>query len=66
MDKALEMAKIIAQHSSESVQESKRVIDLATLHKEAVIAEQEANGKLRGSDSQKERFLSATRKVTGR
>ena len=66
MDKALEMAKIIAQHSSESVQESKRVIDLATLHKEAVIAEQEANSKLRGSDSQKERFLSATHKVTGR
>ncbi|MCH2657528.1 MAG: enoyl-CoA hydratase/isomerase family protein [Dehalococcoidia bacterium] len=66
MDEALEMAKIIAQHSPESVQESKRVIDLATLHKEAVIAEQEANSRLRGSDSQKERFLSATRKVTGR
>tara|TARA_B100000700_G_C15022439_1_gene846438 strand:- start:938 stop:1699 length:762 start_codon:yes stop_codon:yes gene_type:complete len=66
MEKTLEMAKIITQHSPESVQESKRVIDLATLHKDAVIAEQEANGKLRGSNAQKERFLSATRKVTGR
>jgi len=66
MDKALEMAKIIAQHSPESIQESKRVMDLATLNREAVVAEQEANGKLRGSNSQKERFLSATHKVTGR
>jgi enoyl-CoA hydratase/carnithine racemase len=63
---ALEMAELIAGHSQESVRESKRVIDLATLSDEAQAAEVEANGRLRGSDAQTARFRDATRKVTGR
>ena len=63
---ALEMAELIASHSQESVRESKRVIDLATLSDEAQAAEVEANSRLRGSDAQTARFRDATRKVTGR
>lgn len=63
---ALEMAELIAGHSEESVRESKRVIDMATLHEDALAAEAEANSRLRGSDAQTARFRDATRKVTGR
>jgi enoyl-CoA hydratase/carnithine racemase len=63
---AMAMAEVIAGHSQESVRESKRVIDLATLSDEAQAAESEANGRLRGSDAQTARFRDATRRVTGR
>ena len=63
---ALEMAEVIASHSTGSVRESKRVIDLATLSDEASAAEVDANRELRGSPDQTERFRSATKKVTGR
>ncbi len=63
---AMEMAELIAGHSQESVRESKRVIDLATLSDEAQAAETEANRLLRGSESQTARFRAATRQVTGR
>jgi len=63
---ALEMAELIASHSQESVRESKRVIDMATLSDEAQATEIEANSRLRGSDAQTARFRDATKKVTGR
>ena len=63
---ALEMAELIAGHSQQSVRESKRVIDLATLSDEAEAAELQANGRLRGSEAQTARFREATRNVTGR
>jgi enoyl-CoA hydratase/carnithine racemase len=59
---ALEMAELIAGHSQESVRESKRVIDLATLSDEALAAEVEANRRLRGSEAQTARFREATAK----
>jgi enoyl-CoA hydratase/carnithine racemase len=63
---ALEMAEVIAGHSTGSVRESKRVIDLATLSDEAQTAESAANRELRGSPEQTERFRDATKRVTGR
>lgn len=63
---AIEMAKLIASHSSEAVQASKRIIDLATISEAATSAETEVNRGLRGSDEQTQRFRSATKKVTGK
>ena len=63
---AIEMAKLIASHSSEAVQASKRIIDMATISEEATVAENEANQRLRGSDEQTQRFRTATKKVTGK
>jgi len=63
---AVEMAKLIASHSSEAVQASKRIIDVATVSEEATSAENEVNRGLRGSDEQTQRFRSATKKVTGK
>lgn len=63
---ALAMAQTIASHSRGAVRESKRVIDAATLHGEAVAMEEAANRVLRGSAEQTARFRDATRKVTGR
>ena len=66
MPAAMEMAREIASHSAEAVQEAKRVIDAATLDGEADAMENEANRRLRGSPEQVERFRSATQRVTGR
>ena len=63
---ALEMAQTIAGHSAEAVQESKRVVDLASLRDEAVAEEEAINRRLRGSSDQSARFRDATRRVTGR
>ena len=63
---AMSMAQTIAGHSQSAVRESKRVIDAATLHDEAVAMEDRANRVLRGSKEQSTRFRAATRKVTGR
>ena len=62
----LAMAETIARHSRAAVRESKRVIDAATLHADAVHMEDAANRDLRGSKEQSDRFRAATRKVTGR
>ena len=66
LDKALGLAQEIAGHSPVAVQESKRVIDMATLDAEAFEAEDEINLELRGSEDQSARFRAATRRVTGR
>jgi enoyl-CoA hydratase/carnithine racemase len=63
---ALEMAQTIAGHSTAAVQESKRVVDLATLRDEAIAEEESVNRRLRGSPEQTARFRDATRRVTGR
>ncbi|MCK9487062.1 MAG: enoyl-CoA hydratase/isomerase family protein [Dehalococcoidia bacterium] len=63
---ALEMAEVIAEHSAIAVQESKRVVDLATISAEARADEEATNRRLRGSPEQTERFRDATRRVTGR
>jgi enoyl-CoA hydratase/carnithine racemase len=63
---ALAMAEVIAGHSAEAVQESKRVVDLATLRDEAIAEEETINRRLRGSTDQTARFRNATRRVTGR
>ena len=62
----MEMANVIAGNSAGAVQESKRVMDAATLSDDAQEMEREANGRLRGSPEQTERFRNATRRVTGR
>ena len=66
VEKALEMAQQISQNSPIAVQESKRVIDAATLVHQAVQLENDINKTLRGSTEQKARFNKATTKVTGR
>ena len=63
---ALAMAETIARHSRAAVRASKRVIDAATLHADALQMEDAANRDLRGSKEQNDRFRAATRKVTGR
>jgi enoyl-CoA hydratase/carnithine racemase len=63
---ALAMAGTIASMSPSAVQESKRVIDAATLSDEAERLETEINRRLRGTPEQTERFRDATRRVTGR
>lgn len=63
---ALEMAAVIAGHSAVAVQESKRVVDLATISEEARTDEESTNRRLRGTPEQQERFRDATRRVTGR
>jgi len=63
---AIEMAQLIASHSSEAVQASKRIIDMATISDKATYAENEVNQRLRGSDEQTQRFRTATKKVTGK
>lgn len=64
--KALELAEKIAQNSPIAVQQSKRVIDAATLVHGATQLENDINKTLRGSSEQKARFNKATTKVTGR
>ena len=66
MPAAMAMAEAIAQNSVAAVQESKRVIDAATLSEHAADLERTANERLRGSSEQTERFRNATRNVTGR
>ena len=66
MASALEMAEQIAANSPIAVRESKRVIDMATVEPAAFQTEDEINSRLRGSDEQSQRFMQATRKVTGR
>lgn len=63
---ALEMAQLIASHSSEAIRAAKRVIDAATLSDEARLMEDDANRHLRGSPEHTARFRSATQRVTGR
>ena len=63
---AIEMAQLIASHSSEAVQASKKIIDMATISDKATYAENEVNQRLRGSDEQTQRFRTATKKVTGK
>jgi enoyl-CoA hydratase/carnithine racemase len=63
---AMQMAAQIAKNSPIAVQESKRVIDLATLESNAEQLESEINEILRGSPEQKARFNHATTKVTGK
>lgn len=63
---AMQMAAQIAKNSPIAVQESKRVIDLATLESNAEQLESEINETLRGSPEQKARFNHATTKVTGK
>ena len=63
---AIEMAQLIASHSSEAVQASKKIIDMATISDKATYAENEVNQRLRGSDEQTQRFRKATKKVTGK
>jgi hypothetical protein len=52
--------------SPSAVQESKRVIDAATLSDEAEALENSINRRLRGTPEQSSRFRDATRRVTGR
>jgi enoyl-CoA hydratase/carnithine racemase len=63
---AMEMAETIASMSPSAVQESKRVIDAASLSEDAERLESEINRRLRGTAEQTERFREATRRVTGR
>lgn len=63
---AMTLAEEIAANSPIAVRESKRVIDAATMVDDAFAREDVINQALRGSDEQRERFLAATRKVTGR
>lgn len=66
MPAAVEMAQAIARNSPRAVQESKRVIDRATLVEAAIEDERAINRELRGSAEQSTRFRDATRQVTGR
>jgi len=66
MPAALDMAQAIARNSPRAVQESKRVIDRATLVDAAIEDERAINRELRGSPEQSARFRDATRRVTGR
>ena len=63
---ALNMAEEISNNSAIAVQESKRVIDAATLDQAALGLEDDINSRLRGSDDQINRFSKATKRVTGR
>jgi len=63
---AMAMAETIAGMSPSAVQESKRVIDAATLSDEAEALENSINRRLRGTPEQSSRFRDATRRVTGR
>ena len=63
---ALSMAEMISENSAIAVQESKRVIDAATLDQTALALENEINRRLRGSEDQVARFAKATKRVTGR
>jgi enoyl-CoA hydratase/carnithine racemase len=63
---AMAMAETIAGMSPSAVQESKRVIDAASLSDEAEQLESEINRRLRGTPEQSQRFRDATRRVTGR
>ena len=60
------MAEMISENSAIAVQESKRVIDAATLDQTALALENEINRRLRGSEDQVARFAKATKRVTGR
>jgi len=66
MDEVTAMSAQIALNSPVAVQESKRVIDVATLVAEAETLEQAINERLRGSDEQTARFNDATTRVTGK
>ncbi|MFL2584043.1 MAG: hypothetical protein ACJ0Q9_06680, partial [Gammaproteobacteria bacterium] len=63
---ALSMAEMISENSAIAVQESKRVIDAATLDQTALVLENEINRRLRGSEDQVARFNKATKRVTGK
>ena len=60
------LAEQIAKNSTTAVKESKRVIDAATIDSNVGKLEDDINRGLRGSPDQTERFLTATRRVTGR
>jgi enoyl-CoA hydratase len=60
------LAEQIAKNSTTAVKESKRVIDAATIDTNVGKLEDDINRGLRGSPDQTERFLTATRRVTGR
>ena len=62
---ALALAEQIAKNSPIAVRESKRVIEMATLDRDAEQLETQINKSLRGSDEQRDRFNRATTKVTG-
>ena len=66
MAATLEMAQAVAKNSPSAVQESKRVIDAASLSDDANRMEDAANRELRGSPDQTSRFRSATQNITGR
>jgi methylglutaconyl-CoA hydratase len=60
------VAEQIVKNSAVAVKESKRVIDAATIDPSVGQLEDEINRELRGSPDQAERFLKATRRVTGK
>lgn len=66
MPAAMALAERIAANSPVAVQESKRVIDLATQVDAAYTSEKETNLRLRATDEQQARFRDATQRVTGR
>ncbi len=66
LEAALDMAEIIGKNSPIAVQESKRVIDAATLDSAVVQLESDINAELRGSADQVTRFENATKRVTGK
>ena len=66
LPEALNMAEAISMNSALAVQESKRVIDAATLDQVALGLEDEINSRLRGSEDQIARFNKATKRVTGK
>ena len=61
----METALAIAANSRAAVMASKRVIDIATANKDALIHEVEANVELRKSEEHRERFRAAAQRVTG-
>ncbi|MEM7543413.1 MAG: enoyl-CoA hydratase/isomerase family protein [Pseudomonadota bacterium] len=66
MSATYELAQQIAANSAPAVRECKRIINMASLSDEAAAQEVASNEILRGSPEQVERFVAATKKVTGR
>lgn len=65
-DRVFRIAETIAGNSRIAVRESKRIMDLASLDRDVCAEEEALNRALRATDEQRERFRTATRKVTGR
>ena len=66
LPEVISLAVQIVKNSTVAVKESKRVIDAATIDLGVGQLEDEINRGLRGSPDQVERFLKATRRVTGK